>query len=86
MSAALRGLVPGIEGKCRGNCSCVTCHVHIHPDWMKVVGEPSLMEESMLDFADDVRPTSRLSCQIPISANLDGLEVHVPSYQRTMGL
>lgn len=86
MSAALRARVPGIEGKCRGNCSCATCHVHVHPDWIGIVGAPSLMEESMLDFADDVRPNSRLACQIPISERLDGLEVQVPAYQRILGV
>lgn len=85
MTTALRGLVPGIEGKCRGNCSCVTCHVHIHQDWITTVGEPSIMEESMLDFADDVGPNSRLACQIPVSEKLDGLEVRIPSSQRVLG-
>lgn len=86
MTAALRALIPGIEGKCRGSCSCVTCHVYIVPEWNRIIGAPRLMEESMLDFADDVTSRSRLGCQIPISAALDGLEVHVPGHQRVLGL
>jgi 2Fe-2S ferredoxin len=86
MSAARRALVPGVEGKCRGNCSCVTCHVHIHPDWMGAVGRPSLLEESMLDFAQEVQDNSRLACQIPVSSELDGLEVFIPAGQRILGL
>jgi 2Fe-2S ferredoxin len=85
MTAALRARVPGIEGKCRGNCSCVTCHVYIEEKWTSLIGTRSAMEESMLDFADDVTSRSRLGCQIPGSAVLDGLEVYVPDHQRILG-
>ena len=66
---------------CGGCCSCATCHVHVDPAWFDKTGERSVMEESMLDFADDVTETSRLSCQIPVSDALDGLIVRMPESQ-----
>ena len=81
MEAAIRNLVPGIEAECGGACACATCHVYIEPEWRDIVGKPSEMEEDMLDFAYDVRPTSRLSCQIKVTDELDGLIVHVPERQ-----
>ncbi|MGV8936758.1 MAG: 2Fe-2S iron-sulfur cluster-binding protein [Allorhizobium sp.] len=81
MENAVRNSVPGIEAECGGACACATCHVYVDDAWTTAVGEPSAMEEDMLDFAVDIRPTSRLSCQIKISAALDGLVVHVPERQ-----
>lgn len=86
MEAALRGGVRGIEAKCRGHCACVTCHVHISPDWLTVVGPAGPMEESMLDFAEDVDSRSRLACQVRVSAACDGMRIAVPREQRTLGL
>ena len=81
MEAAKKNLVPGIEAECGGACACATCHVYVDDAWREKVGPPSEMEEDMLDFAHDVRPTSRLSCQIKMSDALDGLVVHVPERQ-----
>ena len=81
MEAAVRNAVPGIEAECGGACACATCHVYVDPNWTSVVGKPEQMEEDMLDFAFDVRPTSRLSCQIKVSTELDGLTVTVPERQ-----
>ena len=81
MENAVRNSVPGIEAECGGACACATCHVYVDPAWAVAVGEPSEMEEDMLDFASDVRPTSRLSCQIKITDALDGLVVNVPERQ-----
>lgn len=86
MEAALRANVPGIEAKCRGNCACVTCHVHIDPRWRSTLGPPGAMEESMLDFTDKVDARSRLSCQVQVDRSCDGLVVHVPAEQRVLGL
>ena len=86
MEAALRAGVPGIEAKCRGNCACVTCHVHIDPSWHHALGAPGAMEESMLDFAEGVGPRSRLSCQVRVNDLCDGLVVEVPAEQRVLGL
>ncbi len=81
METALRNSVPGIDAECGGACACATCHVYVAPDWIDVVGKASQMEEDMLDFAFDVRPTSRLSCQIKVTEALDGLQVATPAKQ-----
>lgn len=81
MEVAVKNQVPGIEAECGGACSCATCHVYVKEDWKEATGEPDEMEEDMLDFAFDVRPTSRLSCQIQITDELDGLVVQVPEKQ-----
>ena len=81
MEGAIRNMIPGIDADCGGACACATCPVYVDPDWSDRVGERSSMEESMLDFAGDVRDTSRLSCQIRVSAALDGLVVRLPEEQ-----
>ncbi len=81
MENAIKAAVPGIEAECGGACACATCHVYVDEEWSAKVGTPQVMEEDMLDFAYDVRPTSRLSCQIRVSDELDGLSVHVPERQ-----
>lgn len=81
MENAVRNAVPGIEAECGGACACATCHVYVEGDWTAQVGEPEAMEEDMLDFAYDVRPNSRLSCQIKVRDALDGLVVRVPERQ-----
>jgi 2Fe-2S ferredoxin len=81
MENAIRNAVPGIEAECGGACACATCHVYVDDAWTDVVGEPEAMEEDMLDFAYDVRPSSRLSCQIKVRDALDGLVVRVPERQ-----
>lgn len=81
METAIRNAVPGIEAECGGALACATCHVYVREDWFDKTGGPSEMEEDMLDFAYDVQPTSRLSCQIKVSDELDGLVVNVPERQ-----
>jgi ferredoxin, 2Fe-2S len=81
MESAIRFAVPGIDAECGGACACATCHVYVDEEWTATTGEPEAMEEDMLDFAYDVRPNSRLSCQIRVSDELDGLVVHVPERQ-----
>ncbi len=81
METAIRHGVPGIEAECGGACACSTCHVYIDDSWREKVGEPSPMEEDMLDFAYDRQPSSRLSCQIKVSEDLDGLTVRTPERQ-----
>ncbi|MDQ0453711.1 2Fe-2S iron-sulfur cluster-binding protein [Rhizobium paknamense] len=81
MENAVRNSVPGIDAECGGACACATCHVYVDDAWTATVGAPQPMEEDMLDFASDVRPTSRLSCQIKVGPALDGLVVHVPERQ-----
>ncbi|MDH4990327.1 2Fe-2S iron-sulfur cluster-binding protein [Aquamicrobium lusatiense] len=81
MESAIRNSIPGIEAECGGACACATCHVYVDEAWTDVVGEPEAMEEDMLDFAYDVRPNSRLSCQIRIREELDGLIASIPERQ-----
>jgi 2Fe-2S ferredoxin len=81
MEAAIKNDVPGIEAECGGACACSTCHVYVEPEWKEKTGEPSPMEEDMLDFAVDVRPNSRLSCQMKVTEALHGLVVRVPEQQ-----
>ena len=81
MEAAKLNLVDGIEAECGGACACATCHVYVAEDWVSKTGSASEMEEDMLDFAFDVKESSRLSCQIKVTEELDGLVVTVPEKQ-----
>jgi 2Fe-2S ferredoxin len=81
METAMKHDVPGIVAECGGACSCATCHVYVDEAWMEKIGQPSPMEQDMLDFAFEVRPNSRLSCQIKVTDEIDGLVVQTPSYQ-----
>jgi 2Fe-2S ferredoxin len=81
MESALKNSIPGIEAECGGACACATCHVYVDDAWMEKLGKPEQMEEDMLDFAFDVRPTSRLSCQIKVRPEIDGLSVTTPEKQ-----
>ena len=81
MEGAIRNLVPGIDADFGGACACATCHVYVDPAFADKTGERSSMEESMLDFASDVRENSRLSCQIKVTDALDGLIVRMPEEQ-----
>jgi 2Fe-2S ferredoxin len=81
METAINNGVPGIEAECGGACACSTCHVYIDDAWRETVGEPSPMEEDMLDFAYGVQPNSRLSCQIKVTEAFDGLVVRTPERQ-----
>ena len=81
MENAIKNSVPGIEAECGGACACATCHVYIDAAWVDKTGSAEAMEEDMLDFAYDVQPNSRLSCQIKVSDELDGLVVTVPERQ-----
>lgn len=81
METAIRNGIPEIEAECGGACSCATCHVYVDEAWEAATGQPQPMEEDMLDFAFDVRPNSRLSCQIRVRPELDGLVVHTPTRQ-----
>ena len=81
MEGAVKHNVPGIDADCGGACACATCHVYVDEAWREKTGSASAMEESMLDFAQNVQPNSRLSCQIRVSDALDGLVVRMPEDQ-----
>jgi len=77
MEAALDHHVEGIEGACGGVCSCATCHVKVAPEWLEKVGRATELEMEMLEMEDGVDERSRLSCQIELKPELDGLTVEV---------
>ena len=81
MEAAIKNSIPGIDADCGGACACATCHVYVDAAFMDQVGKPEDMEQSMLDFAENVTETSRLSCQITVSDALNSLKVTTPESQ-----
>ena len=81
MEAAVQNMVPEIDADCGGACACATCHVYVDNAWLSKLKEKDDMEESMLDFAEGVQDNSRLSCQILMSEELDGIKVSTPESQ-----
>ena len=81
MEVAKLNSVAGVDAECGGACACATCHVYVDDAWKAKTGKPAAMEEDMLDFAFDVQDSSRLSCQIKVTKELDGLLVRVPAKQ-----
>ena len=81
MEAAVKNMVPGIDADCGGACACATCHVYVDDAWFEKVGKREAMEESMLDFAHEQKDNSRLSCQITVTAEHEGLVVRLPEFQ-----
>lgn len=81
MEAAIKNSIPGIDADCGGACACATCHVYVDDAFLEKAGTQEEMEKSMLDFAENVKPNSRLSCQIKVSDVLDGLRVTTPESQ-----
>jgi 2Fe-2S ferredoxin len=67
----------GVRAECGGCCACATCHVYVAPAWLEKLAPQSEEELSMLDEAFEVEPNSRLSCQIPLTPALDGMEVTI---------
>jgi len=82
MEAAVKNSVPGIDGDCGGAAACATCHVYVDPEWIGRTGPASEgLEQSMLEFAEDVNERSRLACQITLNDALDGLVLRLPDRQ-----
>ena len=82
MEGAIKNNVPGIDADCGGACACATCHVFVdNPAFAAKLPPKTDMEESMLDFAENVQDNSRLSCQIKVTDALDGLVVRMPESQ-----
>lgn len=81
MQGAVTHSVRGIIGDCGGACSCATCHVYVDPAWLDKVGEKAATETALLEEVCDMRPNSRLSCQIKVTDALDGLVVRLPERQ-----
>ena len=83
MEVARANDIEGILADCGGGCACATCHVYVDPDWLSKVGTPvpGSQEASMLSFAAAAEPNSRLSCQIPMREDLDGIVLRMPEGQ-----
>jgi ferredoxin, 2Fe-2S len=82
MEAARQHGVQGVVAQCGGACACATCHVYVDPAWLARLEPREEMEEGMLETAWEPRENSRLSCQVHITADMDGLQVTVPQRQR----
>ena len=81
MEGAVQNDVPGIDADCGGSMACATCHVYVKEDWFNKLPKKEDGEEDMLDMAFEPKVNSRLSCQIVVSDEIDGLEVNIPSKQ-----
>lgn len=82
MRGALYNGIDGIVGECGGGLACATCHCYVDEEWQDLAGTPSEAEVQMLDSASaEVKPNSRLSCQIAVTEALDGLVVRLPETQ-----
>ena len=81
MKAAVENGIDGVVAECGGVCSCATCHCYVDETWFDRLEPPSDIERDMIDFTIDPRPTSRLTCQIILTDELDGITVAVPERQ-----
>ncbi|MGV6807344.1 MAG: 2Fe-2S iron-sulfur cluster-binding protein [bacterium] len=81
MQGAIDNMVGGIVGECGGACSCATCHCYVDESWCEKVGSAGGLERAILAVSKHKKPNSRLSCQITVSDELDGLVIHLPRDQ-----
>ena len=81
MEGAIQNDIPGIDADCGGGMSCATCHVYVKDDWYEKLPKKEMGEDDMLDQAYEPKSNSRLSCQIIVSDDLDGLSVYMPERQ-----
>ena len=81
MEGAVKNRIEGIDADCGGACACATCHVYVDPAWLAKLPPKTDMEDAMLDFALVTAPNSRLSCQLRVTPELDGLIVRMPVSQ-----
>jgi 2Fe-2S ferredoxin len=81
MIGATLNMVPGVEGMCGGICSCATCHCYVPKSWQQRIPAPTQGELDMLEAATDRRESSRLGCQVTVTAEMEGMEVHLPEVQ-----
>ena len=81
MEGAVQNDIPGIDADCGGSMSCATCHVYVKEDWYDKLPKKEIGEDDMLDQAYEPSSSSRLSCQIMVSDDLDGLSVYMPEKQ-----
>jgi 2Fe-2S ferredoxin len=81
MEAAVNNMVKGIDADCGGACACATCHVYISDEWKEKLQAAEVMESDMLEYAFEPDTSSRLSCQLRITSEMEGLVIRVPSQQ-----
>ena len=81
MEGAVQNNIPGIDADCGGGMACATCHVYVKDEWFDRINKKSEGEDEMIDQAYEPKKSSRLSCQIQVSPEIDGLEVHLPEKQ-----
>ena len=81
MEGAVQNSIPGIDADCGGSMACATCHVYVKEDWFDKINKKNEGEDDMLDQAYEPKKNSRLSCQIIVSDDLDGLVVDMPKQQ-----
>jgi 2Fe-2S ferredoxin len=81
MEGAIKNSVPGIDADCGGSCACATCHVYVDESFLNKIPKAQESEQDMIDFVQDADKSSRLSCQIIITNDLDGLVVRMPKKQ-----
>ncbi len=81
MQTAIDNMVPGIDADCGGACACGTCHVIVAENWISKTGTASEDENQMLDMNPEKADTSRLSCQVQASSDMDGMVLHLPEFQ-----
>ena len=81
MEGAVQNNIPGIDADCGGGMACATCHVYVKDEWFDKINKKSEGEDDMIDQAYEPKKSSRLSCQIQVSSEIDGLEVHLPEKQ-----
>ena len=81
MEGAVQNNIPGIDADCGGGMACATCHVYVKDEWFDKINKKSEGEDDMIDQAYEPKKSSRLSCQIQVSSDIDGLEVHLPEKQ-----
>jgi len=81
MESAVKNNVPGIAADCGGSCACATCRVYVNETWQEKLEPPTEMEQSMIEFSEDTTPGLRLTCQIRVTPELEGLVVRMPESQ-----
>jgi ferredoxin, 2Fe-2S len=81
MESAVKNNVPGIVADCGGSCACATCRVYVDDAWQTALGPPTDMEQSMIEYCEDPTPNVRLSCQLKVTQELEGLVVRTPESQ-----
>ena len=81
MEGAVQNNIPGIDADCGGGMACATCHVYVKEEWLNKLDKPEDAEQDMIDMAFEPKKNSRLSCQLIVSDDLDGLIVNIPAKQ-----